>query len=88
MVGERRTRVARRPPAPTDEGELTLGPALIVRRTGRGDLVDRPLTRALLSVYIGDAPMWEHTRYTHPPVLAAGDWPIIPYRRWAAQFYE
>ena len=34
-----------------------------------------------------DFPMWENTRHTHPPVLAAGDGPIVKYRRWAAQFY-
>jgi phenylpropionate dioxygenase-like ring-hydroxylating dioxygenase large terminal subunit len=78
-------------PTPTDEGRVTLRLALTLKRTRGGELVDRAIASGLLLGFVNetraDFPMWEHTRHTHPPVLGAGDGPIIPYRRWAAQFY-
>lgn len=34
-----------------------------------------------------DVPIWAAKAYLPSPVLAAGDGPILAYRRWAAQFY-
>lgn len=34
-----------------------------------------------------DARIWRHKGYVQRPALAAGDGPIVPYRRWAEQFY-
>ena len=34
-----------------------------------------------------DFKIWENKKYVHPPVLAKGDGPIAPYRKWARQFY-
>jgi hypothetical protein len=35
-----------------------------------------------------DFPIWENKRFNEHPRLAKGDGPIIPFRRWAAQFYS
>lgn len=34
-----------------------------------------------------DVPIWNSKRYLAPPILAEGDGPVGPYRRWARQFY-
>ncbi len=34
-----------------------------------------------------DFDVWQNKVYIDPPVLAAGDGPIVLYRKWAAQFY-
>lgn len=34
-----------------------------------------------------DFAIWQHKRYVQPPILAAGDGPVGPYRQWAKQFY-
>ncbi len=34
-----------------------------------------------------DRAVWEHKIFRDPPRLAKGDGPIVPYRRWAKQFY-
>ncbi|MFT2020248.1 aromatic ring-hydroxylating oxygenase subunit alpha [Streptomyces sp. 796.1] len=34
-----------------------------------------------------DVPIWEHKIYLDRPRLAKGDGPIMPFRRWASQFY-
>lgn len=35
-----------------------------------------------------DFPIWENKQYREHPRLAKGDGPIIPFRRWAEQFYS
>jgi nitrite reductase/ring-hydroxylating ferredoxin subunit len=84
---------------PTDAGRLELRLALAVERPGPAARVpspfrapvERAIAAAVFRGYVKDAqadfPMWENTRHTHPPVLAAGDGPIIKFRSWAAQFY-
>jgi nitrite reductase/ring-hydroxylating ferredoxin subunit len=85
---------------PTDAGRLELRLALAIERDGPTRRVPKPLrgaieravATAVFRGYVKDAkadfPMWENTRHTHPPVLARGDGPIIPFRTWAAQFYD
>jgi nitrite reductase/ring-hydroxylating ferredoxin subunit len=55
-------------------------------------MTDRVLARALLRVYRSeveeDIHVWRHKRYVPRPVLAPGDGPVGPYRRWVKQFYE
>ena len=34
-----------------------------------------------------DFDIWNNKRYAHPPMLAKGDGPVLPYRSWAKQFY-
>jgi nitrite reductase/ring-hydroxylating ferredoxin subunit len=34
-----------------------------------------------------DFEIWQHKKYVDPAILAVGDGPIAPYRRWCAQFY-
>jgi nitrite reductase/ring-hydroxylating ferredoxin subunit len=76
---------------PTDRGQVELRLAIRVERR-RPAPIERLVAAAVFRGYVKDAsadfPMWEHTRHTHPPVLAKGDGPIIKYRRWAAQFYD
>jgi nitrite reductase/ring-hydroxylating ferredoxin subunit len=35
-----------------------------------------------------DFPIWEHKAYLERPRLAKGDGPVMPFRRWAGQFYS
>jgi len=34
-----------------------------------------------------DFDIWQHKKYVQPPLLAKGDGPIGPYRKWCKQFY-
>lgn len=34
-----------------------------------------------------DFKIWKNKKYVHPPMLAQGDGPVIPYRKWTVQFY-
>jgi nitrite reductase/ring-hydroxylating ferredoxin subunit len=86
---------------PTDPGRIELRLALSLESASVGasrrvpaplrPLVDRLLAAVVFRGYLSDAkadfPMWQNTRHTHPPVLAAGDGPIVKYRTWAKQFY-
>ena len=55
-------------------------------------MTDGLLARALLRVYRSeveeDLAIWAHKRYVDRPVLATGDGPVGPYRRWVKQFYD
>ncbi|WP_186319308.1 Rieske 2Fe-2S domain-containing protein [Streptomyces sp. SAJ15] len=62
-------------------------------RGGRADralaaLALRPLAWAAWHDMGDDFPIWEHKTYLERPRLAAGDGPIMKYRRWARQFYS
>ena len=35
-----------------------------------------------------DIPIWESKAYRERPLLTSGDGPIMPFRRWARQFYD
>lgn len=84
---------------PTDPGQLELRLAMALdspsatRRLPAplAALVERLIAALMFRGYVKDAsadfPMWQNTRHTHPPVLAAGDGPIVKYRTWARQFY-
>ncbi|WFB05990.1 Rieske (2Fe-2S) protein [Streptomyces sp. LX-29] len=48
----------------------------------------RPLAWAAWHDMGKDFPIWEHKTYLERPRLAAGDGPIMKYRRWARQFYS
>jgi len=37
--------------------------------------------------YKQDVPIWEGKRFLQSPLLVQGDGPIMPFRRWARQFY-
>ncbi|HEX2070497.1 MAG TPA: Rieske 2Fe-2S domain-containing protein [Thermoleophilaceae bacterium] len=54
--------------------------------------VSRLLTVALSGAFWRDLsldfPIWENKAYLPRPRLAKGDGPIMPFRRWASQFYE
>jgi nitrite reductase/ring-hydroxylating ferredoxin subunit len=48
----------------------------------------RLATRGFLHDVGQDVPIWSAQRYVTRPALGHGDGPIVPYRRWAAQFLE
>jgi len=80
---------ARAPDAP--------GPELAgsVRRLVAGLVGHRGFRRAVGSGILGavvldvdqDARIWRHKAHVERPALSVGDGPIVPYRRWARQFY-
>jgi phenylpropionate dioxygenase-like ring-hydroxylating dioxygenase large terminal subunit len=68
-------------------------------RAGRGrapGLARLALSRALTVGLAGafwrdltlDFPIWENKAYIERPRLAKGDGPVMPFRRWAGQFYS
>jgi nitrite reductase/ring-hydroxylating ferredoxin subunit len=54
-------------------------------------LISRALTVGLSQAFWRDLtldfPIWENKAYLERPRLAKGDGPVMPFRRWAAQFY-
>jgi nitrite reductase/ring-hydroxylating ferredoxin subunit len=83
-------------PTPIDPCRIELRFAMSLRiLTGRGAAgrtVSRLLTSALAGAFWSDLtkdfPIWENKRFVARPRLAKGDGPIIPFRRWARQFYS
>ena len=49
----------------------------------RSNLFKDLTSQALLQ----DVPLWENKRYSETPLLSSVDGPIIPFRKWAKQFY-
>ncbi|MDG2028786.1 MAG: Rieske 2Fe-2S domain-containing protein [Acidimicrobiales bacterium] len=45
------------------------------------------ILRNVVSQLEQDIPIWEAKIYRDKPMLTSGDGPIMPYRRWARQFY-
>ena len=88
---------------PTDPGQLTLRLATAIDRFARsstvhpllaavprrllGALITRAVQRALVGDVRQDERIWRHKTHVRQPMLAEGDGPIGPYRRWARQFY-
>lgn len=76
-------------PVPIDDEHihLRLGAAL----KGNWGPLGRPLRaiahKILCKEVNQDLAIWEHKIFRDPPRLAKGDGPIVPYRRWAKQFY-
>ena len=90
-------------PCPTDAGEVDLRLAISMRRIARSRDVhplaawvptaalEWALEQFSLHAYVSDVKqdfaIWEHKAYLEKPVLAAGDGPVMLYRRYARQFY-
>jgi phenylpropionate dioxygenase-like ring-hydroxylating dioxygenase large terminal subunit len=77
-------------PTPVDEEYVDWRWQLSVKRlpdTERTKAVEDTVARFVVQGVQSDSVIWEHKRYVTAPVLAEGDGPIIPLRRWAAQFY-
>ncbi len=76
---------------PIDRSSTEVRFTFLVRRVG-DETTTQGLARAFVeeihSQTIEDVPIWENKAYLARPALAAGDGPIMPFRRWAAQFYE
>src|SRR5690606_35854405 len=50
-------------------------------------LVEELVLRAYVHDIAQDFDIWQNKRYTERPVLADGDGPVGPYRKWCRQFY-
>ena len=83
-------------PTPIDPCRIELRFAMSLRilpdRGAGGRTVSRLLTAALAGAFwsdlIKDFPIWENKLFVARPRLAKGDGPIVPFRRWASQFYS
>ena len=89
-------------PTPTEAGKLELRIAISLQfeKTSKvhpalgilpKNTAMKILTNKSLKAYMHDVSqdfdVWQHKVYMHPPILAQGDGPVIPYRKWARQFY-
>ena len=76
-------------PVDTDTTEVRF--TFVVRYLG-DDVTTNSVARAFVEEIhaqtIEDVPIWENKAYLARPALAHGDGPIMPFRRWAAQFYD
>lgn len=87
---------------PTDLGRTTLRVAVSLKRVSKAGkinpllwlippaVLNRTIARILLLGVIldvgHDVEILKHRSYIHPPVLAKGDGPVVPFRLWADQF--
>ncbi|MCO4748160.1 MAG: Rieske 2Fe-2S domain-containing protein [Proteobacteria bacterium] len=78
-------------PVPVENGEIELRLGAAAPDGPLGRLQRSIVSRATLWLLARDAnqdiPIWKERVYLERPVLARGDGPIGPYRRWARQFY-
>jgi nitrite reductase/ring-hydroxylating ferredoxin subunit len=82
---------------PVDPCHIDLRFSVSLRVGSDGSAPAGMLLSRLLTVLLGrafrrdlslDFPIWEHKRFQPHPRLAKGDGPIMPFRRWATQFYS
>jgi nitrite reductase/ring-hydroxylating ferredoxin subunit len=82
---------------PIDPVHIDLRFTVSLRFGKRGSGKVRMALSRLLTVALGpafrrdlslDFPIWENKQFNEHPRLAKGDGPIIPFRRWAEQFYS
>lgn len=82
---------------PLDDVHSTLRVSVAMRPTGPGrrrvarvvaGLAPALFARAAAADTQRDAAIWAHSRFVAHPRLAKGDGPIMPFRRWARQFYS
>ncbi|MFD4998151.1 Rieske 2Fe-2S domain-containing protein [Streptomyces buecherae] len=81
-------------PVEADRSEMRVSVALRPTGTGRRPVASlvaavapRVFAPAAAVDIRRDAAIWAHSRYQEQPRLAQGDGPIMPFRRWARQFY-
>jgi len=64
---------------------------ILPERGAPGRAASRLLTSTLAGAFWSDLrkdfPIWQNKRFVTQPRLAKGDGPIVPFRRWASQFY-
>ncbi|MFF5721542.1 aromatic ring-hydroxylating dioxygenase subunit alpha [Streptomyces buecherae] len=81
---------------PVDINQSDLRVSVALRPTGAGrrrvarvaaTLAPKVFARAAAADTKRDAAIWAYSRYQEQPRLAQGDGPIMPFRRWARQFY-
>lgn len=82
---------------PIDPSHIDLRFSVSIRLGARHPGAVRLFASRLLTVALArafwrdlslDFPIWENKRLVEHPRLAKGDGPIIPFRRWAKQFYS
>ena len=89
-VGKVDLRIAAAMPVDPNPAGITGGSSGLLRHVPGGALAALalgPTIRSFASDVSQDFEIWQHKIYVDPPILAAGDGPIGPYRRWARQFY-
>jgi 3-ketosteroid 9alpha-monooxygenase subunit A len=77
-------------PTPVDEEYVDWRWQLAVKRLPDAALtrsIEETVARFVVQGVGSDSVIWEHKAYASSPVLAEGDGPIRPLRRWAEQFY-
>ena len=72
---------------PVDEGHLHATFSFMSKGRGARAMIGVGLSEEIIRQIDADAPIWEHKLYRPTPRLAQGDGPVIPFRRWAEQFY-
>jgi 3-ketosteroid 9alpha-monooxygenase subunit A len=72
---------------PVDVGRLHATFSFMARGKGSHGMLGMGLAEEIIRQIDADAPIWEHKLYRPVPRLAQGDGPVVPFRRWAAQFY-
>ncbi|MBB5936959.1 Rieske 2Fe-2S domain-containing protein [Streptomyces zagrosensis] len=82
---------------PVEATRSDLRVSVALRPTGPGrrrvagvvaTLAPKVFARAAAADTKRDAAIWAHSSYVERPRLAKGDGPIMPFRRWAGQFYS
>jgi phenylpropionate dioxygenase-like ring-hydroxylating dioxygenase large terminal subunit len=72
---------------PVDEGDLHAQFSFLVKGRGARAAIGDGLANEVIRQIDADVPIWEHKVYRPTPRLVPGDGPIVPFRRWAEQFY-
>jgi nitrite reductase/ring-hydroxylating ferredoxin subunit len=75
---------------PVDDGSCELRFSFVVRSTGDAEsttALGRAFIEEIHERTVEDVELWENKAYLERPALAAGDGPIMRYRRWCEQFY-
>jgi nitrite reductase/ring-hydroxylating ferredoxin subunit len=72
---------------PVDVGHLHATFSFMTRGRGARSMLGRALSQEIIAQIDADAPIWEAKLYRPLPRLADGDGPVLPFRRWAEQFY-
>jgi len=75
-----------------DTRDLHPALAMVSRVAAPRRALERAIRNRAFAAYRNDVEqdfmIWKHKEYVPRPALAAGDGPVMRYRRWAEQFYE
>ena len=69
------------------DSSRTLSDSRVAGKNPSGGAAEAIL-RNIVGQLVQDIPIWESKAYYEHPMLTSGDGPIMPFRRWARQFYD